>query len=67
MKFVTMFALGLVKAESGEDLLYAETRSPGSSEDKVFTMPMDPVGEELPAGDEYYDVDYEDAEPTTFE
>ena len=68
MKFVTtMFAFGLVKAETGEDLLYAETRSPGSSEDKVFTMPMEPVGEELPAGDDYYDVDYEDAEPTTFE
>ena len=64
MKFAIMLALGLVKAETGEDLLYAETRSPGSSEDKVFTMPMDPVGKELPAGDEFY-VDYDEAELST--
>jgi len=44
MKFAHLLALGLVKAESGEDLLYAETRSPGTSEDRVFTPPQDPVG-----------------------
>ena len=43
-KFRTLIALGVVNAQSGEDLLYAETRSEGSSEDRVFTMPMDPVG-----------------------
>ena len=42
--FRTLLALGVIRAQSGEDLLYAETRSEGSSEDRVFTMPMDPVG-----------------------
>ena len=45
-KFTKLILLGAVKAQTGEDLLYAETRSPGTSEDRVFTMPLDPVGEE---------------------
>jgi hypothetical protein len=42
--FKSLLALGVIRAQSGEDLLFAETRSEGSSEDRVFTMPMDPVG-----------------------
>merc|ERR1712078_45487 len=44
--------------QSGEDLLYTETRAPETSDgERVFTMPMDPVGQDLPATDEFYQAD----------
>ena len=66
-KFTTLVALGAVKAQSGQDLLYAETRSPGTLEDRVFTMPLDPVGTDNADYDfEYFEVpslDVNEAQP----
>ena len=47
-----------VNCQSGDDLLYAETRSPSSGDGPVFSEPLAPVG------NANYDYDYDFAEPT---